>query len=372
MKNTRVLLRATIRTGCRWIAYYICVVCSVAVLLHFYELQAGRHSGRRQQTSLQYSLSSSRQPRSMSFLRSSSFNFSFSPLSSSFWFTLARTCCPHHISTEYFPQSPVPIMLDDNYDAWLVCICMRVYGSLDPSTVWWFPFLLLFKSSLSPSITYRLKKHHKHGWSPSTSDTRQCFVIYAAIVSDKIAPLPTAPRNSSGFEKAACIWLCSIALRSCDYGLPYSHSAAATDLQHKPQEKKAVWAGIERLLHGPRSAKHESTTTASTDTTVRLETNKARSRTTRVTCASNTLRSNEAIFDPIESVLKKEKVKAPAPGWSQLLTTLISLLTASTSTTTSHALHFSLHSLPSHLPSPLLLLLLLLGSPSEIQEFSLS
>ena len=36
------------------------------------------------------------------------------------------------------------------------------------------------------------------------------------------------------------------------------------------------------------------------------------------------------------------------------------------------ALHFSLHSPTSHLPSPLLLLLLLLGSPSEIQEFSLS
>ena len=38
------------------------------------------------------------------------------------------------------------------------------------------------------------------------------------------------------------------------------------------------------------------------------------------------------------------------------------------------ALHFSLHSPTSHLPSPFLLLLLLLGSPSEIQarEFSLS
>ena len=34
--------------------------------------------------------------------------------------------------------------------------------------------------------------------------------------------------------------------------------------------------------------------------------------------------------------------------------------------------HFSLHSPTSHLPSPFLLLLLLLGSPSEIQEFSLS
>ena len=59
------------------------------------------------------------------------------------------------------------------------------------------------------------------------------------------------------------------------------------------------------------------------------------------------------------------------PG-SQLLSTLISLLVSSTSQTASHVLHYSLHSFPSHLPSPLLLLLLLLGSPSEIQEFSLS
>ena len=59
------------------------------------------------------------------------------------------------------------------------------------------------------------------------------------------------------------------------------------------------------------------------------------------------------------------------PG-SQLLSTLISLLSPSTSPTASHALHYSLYSPPSHLPSPLLLLLLLLGSPSEIQEFSLS
>ena len=57
---------------------------------------------------------------------------------------------------------------------------------------------------------------------------------------------------------------------------------------------------------------------------------------------------------------------------SQLLSTLISLLAPSTSPTASHALHYSLHSPPSHLPSPLLLLLLLLGSPSEIQEFSIS
>jgi len=42
------------------------------------------------------------------------------------------------------------------------------------------------------------------------------------------------------------------------------------------------------------------------------------------------------------------------------------------STSTPLALHFSLHSPPSLLPSPLLLLLLLLGSPSEIQEISLS
>ena len=59
------------------------------------------------------------------------------------------------------------------------------------------------------------------------------------------------------------------------------------------------------------------------------------------------------------------------PG-SQLLSTLISLLAPSASPTASHALHYFLHSCPSHLPSPLLLLLLLLGSPSEIQEFSLS
>ena len=43
-----------------------------------------------------------------------------------------------------------------------------------------------------------------------------------------------------------------------------------------------------------------------------------------------------------------------------------------TSTTTSHTLRFSLHSPRSHLPSSLLLLLLLLGRTSEIQEFSLS
>ena len=65
------------------------------------------------------------------------------------------------------------------------------------------------------------------------------------------------------------------------------------------------------------------------------------------------------------------KSSALHPG-SKLLSTLISLLAPSTSTTTSLALHFSLHSPPSHLPSPLLLFLLLLGSPSEIQEFSLS
>jgi len=57
---------------------------------------------------------------------------------------------------------------------------------------------------------------------------------------------------------------------------------------------------------------------------------------------------------------------------SQLLWTLISLLASSTSPTASHALHYSLHSPPSHLPLSFLLLLLLLGSPSEIQEFSLS
>jgi len=62
------------------------------------------------------------------------------------------------------------------------------------------------------------------------------------------------------------------------------------------------------------------------------------------------------------------KSSALHPG-SQLLSTLISLLAPSTSTTTSLALHFSLHSPPSPFSSPLLLLLLLLGSPSEIQEF---
>jgi len=59
------------------------------------------------------------------------------------------------------------------------------------------------------------------------------------------------------------------------------------------------------------------------------------------------------------------------PG-SQILSTLISFLAPLTSTLTSIALHFSLHSPPSPLQSPLLLLLLLMGSPSEIQEFSLS
>jgi len=58
------------------------------------------------------------------------------------------------------------------------------------------------------------------------------------------------------------------------------------------------------------------------------------------------------------------------PG-SQLLPILIWLLVPSTSTSISLALHFSLHSPTSHLPSPLLFLLLLLGSPSEIHEFSL-
>jgi len=60
---------------------------------------------------------------------------------------------------------------------------------------------------------------------------------------------------------------------------------------------------------------------------------------------------------------------------SQPLLTLISLLVTLTPTLTLLALHFSLHSLhspPSPLSSPLLLLLLLLGGPSKIQEFSLS
>jgi len=57
------------------------------------------------------------------------------------------------------------------------------------------------------------------------------------------------------------------------------------------------------------------------------------------------------------------------PG-SQLLSTLISLLAPSTSQTASHALHYSLHSPPSHLPSPLLLLLLLLGSPAHLRSRS--
>ena len=62
--------------------------------------------------------------------------------------------------------------------------------------------------------------------------------------------------------------------------------------------------------------------------------------------------------------------KSPAlhPG-SQLLSILISLLASSTLTSTLLALHFSLHC---PLPSLLFLLLLLLGNPSEIQEFSLS
>ena len=57
---------------------------------------------------------------------------------------------------------------------------------------------------------------------------------------------------------------------------------------------------------------------------------------------------------------------------SQLLSTLIWLLVLSMPPSIALALHFSLHSHTSHLPSPLFLLLLLLGSPSEIQEFSLS
>ena len=57
---------------------------------------------------------------------------------------------------------------------------------------------------------------------------------------------------------------------------------------------------------------------------------------------------------------------------SQLLSTLISLLAPSTSTSTSLAPHFILHSPTSPLSSPVLLPLLLLGSPSEIQDFSLS
>jgi len=52
------------------------------------------------------------------------------------------------------------------------------------------------------------------------------------------------------------------------------------------------------------------------------------------------------------------------PG-SQLLSTLISLLAPLTSTTTSLALYFSLHSPPSPLSPPLLLVLLLLVSPSR-------
>ena len=52
--------------------------------------------------------------------------------------------------------------------------------------------------------------------------------------------------------------------------------------------------------------------------------------------------------------------------------TLISLLALSTPTSTPLAFHFSLHSPPCPLSSPLLLVLLLLGSPSEIQESSLS
>jgi len=70
------------------------------------------------------------------------------------------------------------------------------------------------------------------------------------------------------------------------------------------------------------------------------------------------------------SMTLSAKSSALHPG-SQLLSTLISLLTLSTPTSTSLARHFSLHSPPSPLPSPVLLLLLLLGSPSEIQEFSL-
>jgi len=54
------------------------------------------------------------------------------------------------------------------------------------------------------------------------------------------------------------------------------------------------------------------------------------------------------------------------------LDSMISLLALSTPTSTSNLLAFSPPLLPSHHPSPLLLLLLLLGSPSEIQEFSLS
>ena len=50
---------------------------------------------------------------------------------------------------------------------------------------------------------------------------------------------------------------------------------------------------------------------------------------------------------------------------------MVWLLVPSTSTSIALALHFSLHSPTSHLPPPLILLQLLMGSPSEIQEFSL-
>ena len=56
---------------------------------------------------------------------------------------------------------------------------------------------------------------------------------------------------------------------------------------------------------------------------------------------------------------------------SQLLSTLIWLLVPSMPPSIALALHFSLHSHTFYLPSPLLLLLLLLDRPSEIQEFSL-
>jgi len=52
-------------------------------------------------------------------------------------------------------------------------------------------------------------------------------------------------------------------------------------------------------------------------------------------------------------------------SWPRLLSTLISLLAPSTPTSTLIALAFSLHSPPSSLPSPRLLLLLLLGSLSR-------
>ena len=75
--------------------------------------------------------------------------------------------------------------------------------------------------------------------------------------------------------------------------------------------------------------------------------------------------------DDDNSLTLSEKSSALHP-WPHLFSTLITLLALSTPPSTSIANLFFLHHPPPLFPSPLLHLLLLLGSPPEIQEFSLS